>query len=603
MHHRPTYPFERFTATRRIQALCPAPDGDSFLFVSDISGQLNLWRLPAQGGWPEQLTLYTEQSVRRAAYSPQGDRIAFLADHHGDEKYQVYLMDGQGGWPEPITDRPDVQYDLSPGAFSPCGRYLAFSGNATNPQDVDIYLYDLTSGESRPLTNGGGLHYFTSFSPDATKLLAVRMKGNTHQELLLIDLASGESQNLTAQSGRAAKFFPGPWLGDGAGFFLSSNDGREFSAIGYYDLAAAKWSYVVTADWEIVGMALNHDQSLLAYLVNEAGNTRLHVIDRESGRSLDLPPMPMGVIAEISFAPQDGQNRLFLQMATYAAAGNAYLLDLQRQELTAVTQSMLGNLPPATFAAPELVHIESTDGVQVPAWLYKPHGIAPGERVPALLSIHGGPEAQETTAFSYLYQYLLNQGIAILAPNIRGSTGFGLAYQKLIYRDWGGGDLRDIAACNHFLRSLDWIDGDRIGIFGGFATLSAITRLPDLWAAGVDICGPSNLLTFVGSLPPQWRGLLKNWLGDAEEDRDFLIERSPITYVDQVQAPLLVIQGATDPRVVKAESDQMVERLRSLGREVAYIVFEDEGHGFTKKVNQVKAFGETAAFLIRHLKA
>lgn len=601
----PRYRFEQFFATRRISALQPAPDGESLLFVSDISGQFNLWQVPSDGGWPRQLTLFTEDAAREAVFAKDGNQIAFVADHHGDEKYQIYLMSAVGGWPEKITHRPDVQYELA--GFSPCGRYLAFAGNAAEPQDVDIYLYDQETRESRQVTAGGGIRYAISFSPDGSQILALQMYGNTSQDLLLIDVATGEIRNLTAHPDREAKFFPGPWLKDGSGFFFLTNDGREFDAIAYYDLAAAKWSYLVTAETDIEGVALNGDQSLLAYVVNDAGNSVLHLVERETGRTLDLPPMPKGVISALKFAGRDLSNRLFLQLASYQEATNIYVLDLAAQTLTRVTESMLGNIPESIFVAPELVHIESFDGLSIPAWLYRPHGASAEAKVPAVLSVHGGPEAQERTGYNYggFYQYLLSQGVAILAPNIRGSTGFGIEYQKRIHRDWGGAELKDIEACNRYLRSLEWVDGERIGVwggsFGGFATLSATTRLPDLWACACDFCGPSNLITFLQSVPPHWRPMMKGWLGDIDEDRDFLTERSPITYVDQIKAPLMVVQGAKDPRVVKAESDQMVERLRSLGREVEYLVFEDEGHGFTKRVNQLKGYSTMADFLIRHL--
>ncbi|MBP2018116.1 dipeptidyl aminopeptidase/acylaminoacyl peptidase [Symbiobacterium terraclitae] len=605
MDRRPRYRFEQFSATRQILGMHPAPDGESLRFVSDISGQHNLWQVPSRGGWPRQLTLFTEEVVREALFTGDGSRIAFVADHRGDEKYQVYLMEAVGGWPEKITDRPEVQYEL--GCFSPCGRYLAFSGNAANPEDMDIYIYDLETRETRQLTSGGGVRYVFSFSPDGSRLLAQQFYDNTKQDLLLVDVASGEIRNLTAGKEQKAFFRPGPWLKDGSGFYFLTNDGREFQGIGYYDLAADRWSYAVTDDWDIELIALNGDQTLMAYTVNEAGNSVLRVVERESGRALPLPELSKGMVLRARFAENDRRNRLFLQITTYKEASNIYVLDLEAGTLTRVTESMLGNIPEEVFVAPELVYIDAHDGLRIPAWLYRPHGAGPDAKVPAVLSIHGGPEAQERPNYNYgfFFQYLLHHGVAILAPNIRGSTGFGLDYQKRIHRDWGGDDLKDIEACNRYLRSLDWVDGERIGVwggsYGGFATLSALSRLPDLWACGCDLCGPANLITFLKSVPAHWRPAMKDWLGDVDEDRDFLIARSPITYVDQIKAPLMIVQGAMDPRVIKAESDQMVERLRALGREVEYLVFEDEGHGFTKRANLLKAFAAMADFLIRHL--
>jgi dipeptidyl aminopeptidase/acylaminoacyl peptidase len=202
-------------------------------------------------------------------------------------------------------------------------------------------------------------------------------------------------------------------------------------------------------------------------------------------------------------------------------------------------------------------------------------------------------------------QYLLSRGVGVLATNIRGSTGYGKTYQKLIHHDWGGGDLEDWRHAAEWLKGQPFVDGDRLGVFGGsyggFATLTCVTRLPEYWRAAVDIFGPANMLTFVRSVPPQWVRFMAQWVGDPETEEDFLRERSPITHVDQVRAALLVIQGAKDWRVAKAESDQMVERLRELGRDVDYVVFEDEGHGFTRYENEVRAYKLTCEWLESHL--
>ena len=204
-----------------------------------------------------------------------------------------------------------------------------------------------------------------------------------------------------------------------------------------------------------------------------------------------------------------------------------------------------------------------------------------------------------------LYQYLVSRGIGVLATNIRGSTGYGKTFQKLIHHDWGGAELEDLRHAAEWLRAQDWVDSDRLGVFGGsfggFATLSCVTRLPEYWRSAVEFFGPSNLVTFAKAVPPTWRRFMNRWVGDPETEADFLLERSPITYVENVRVPLLVIQGATDPRVVKGESDQMVERLRELGRDVEYVVYDDEGHGFTKRRNMSDAFRRSAEWLERHL--
>jgi len=246
-----------------------------------------------------------------------------------------------------------------------------------------------------------------------------------------------------------------------------------------------------------------------------------------------------------------------------------FVVDTETGKARRLTESMLGGLRPRDLLEPELIGYPTFDGRDIPAFLYRPKKRG---RVPVVVSIHGGPEAQERPVYMPLYQYLLSRGIAVLATNIRGSSGYGKSYQKLIHRDWGGGDLKDWEHAAKWLRAQDFVDPDRIvvfgGSYGGFAVLSCITRLPEYWKAAVDIFGPSNLVTFAKAVPPMWRRFMERWVGNPETEVDFLMERSPITYVENVKAPLLVIQGATDPRVVKPESDQMVEKLRGLGREV-----------------------------------
>jgi dipeptidyl aminopeptidase/acylaminoacyl peptidase len=313
--------------------------------------------------------------------------------------------------------------------------------------------------------------------------------------------------------------------------------------------------------------------------------------------------MPDGVAMQ--FAVSADGRRVAALAGTGTRTFDVYVADLRDQTVTRVTDSFLGGIAEADLVEPELVHYPTFDGRSVPAWLYRPRE-ARGP-IPVLVSIHGGPETQERTQVtrsSPFYQYLLSRGVAVLAPNIRGSSGYGMSYQKLIHRDWGGDELKDIEHAARWLREQPWADTDRLAVygasFGGFATLSAMTRLPEYWRCGIDLVGPANLVTFARAVPPHWRSSMKKWVGDPDEDADFLMERSPITYVDQIRAPLLVLQGARDPRVVKPESDQMVEKLRALGRDVEYHVFEDEGHDFSKRSNQLQAYRLIAAFLFKH---
>jgi dipeptidyl aminopeptidase/acylaminoacyl peptidase len=321
-----------------------------------------------------------------------------------------------------------------------------------------------------------------------------------------------------------------------------------------------------------------------------------------TGRLLDLPDLLEGVISALTVSA-DGATIGFLLNQPRRPA-EIFVVDLETTTPRQLTESAYGGVDPAVLIQPELVRFPTHDGRYIPAFLYRPRGSGP---FPVVLSIHGGPEAQELPVYAYsgLYQYWASRGIGVLAPNVRGSTGYGKTYQRLIHRDWGGDELRDFDAAVRYLHSLDWVDPDRIGVFGGsfggFATLSCISRLPDYWAAAVDIFGPSNLVTFAQAVPPTWRRTMAKWVGDPETEADFLLSRSPISYIDDIRTPLFVVQGANDPRVVQGESDQIVDLLRQRGRTVRYDVYADEGHGFTKRENELKVLGDAAAFMEEHL--
>ena len=603
------YPFEQFTAVRHIHGLTFSPDGREVAYITNTSGQFNLWKQSVGGGWPWQLTAFEEETLRSVAWAPDGKRFVFTADRHGTEFHQLYELEIPGGWPVQLTDAPNVQHNFSSEGFSPDGRAIVYANNERSPADMDALWRDLATGEVKALMAGEGNFFPVSFSPDGTYVMIVHVRANTDMDLWLYDLPAQKGENLTPHpEDEEIVFWPGPWRPDSKAFYVITDKDREFKGLALYDLEKRSLEWVETPDWDVEGAALSRDGKYLAWVVNEDGYSRLYVRDLETGEPLELPELPRGVIPAMAGGPEfspDGKLLAFY-FAGARRPNDLYVLDLEGREVRRLTHSHIGNIPEEEMVEPELVRIPSFDR-EIPAWLYKPQGLKEGERVPVVLSIHGGPEAQERPWYNYsgLYQYLLSRGIGVLAPNIRGSTGYGKSYQKLIHRDWGGGELKDLEACARYLQSLDWVDGRRLGVFGGsfggFATLSCATRLPDYWAAAVDIVGPSNLVTFAKAVPPFWKRYMKKWVGDPEEDYEFLMERSPITYVEQLKCPLLIIQGANDPRVVKAESDQMVEKLRSLGREVEYLVFEDEGHGFTKRANELRAWKATVEFFEKQL--
>jgi len=598
--------FEQFFAVRRFSSVLTfTEDGAHVLFASNMSGQFNLWRVPVAGGWPDQLTGFTENTVRGVGVSPRDGTILFCADHDGDEFHQLFLIEGGSGWPERLTNEPQVQHFVGTDAWSPDGTRFAYAANARTPTDMECWIRDADSGETRAVFGEGMFSFPLAWSPDGTKLLAIDFRNNSDTSIHLIDVEAGQARELTPHDDDAL-FVPGSWAADGSGFYLLTDADSEFRGLAYYDLATDRYSWVEEPQSDVDDLKLSEDGRVLAWLVNEEGYDRFHLRDLVSGRDLsaDLPdgarPHLTGAEPPVALSP-DGSHAALI-VSSPRRPPEVWVVETETGRARAVTESRIGGLREEDLVEIELVSFPTFDGRDIPAWLYRPDVDG---KAPVVLSIHGGPEAQERPLYQPLYQYLLSRGIGVLATNIRGSTGYGKSYQRLVQRDWGGGDMRDWEHAVKWLQQQGWVDADRIGVcggsYGGFAVLTCVTRLPDYWAAAVDIFGPSNLVTFAKAVPPTWKRFIARFVGDPETEVDFLMERSPITYVENVKTPLLVIQGATDPRVVKGESDQMVEKLRELGRDVEYVVFDDEGHGFTKRTNELNAYRLAADWLEQHL--
>ncbi|HLX19781.1 MAG TPA: S9 family peptidase [Gaiellaceae bacterium] len=595
-------PFEDYLAFRRFFPVAElTADGDRVLFVSNRSGQFNLWSVAASGGEPQQLTDFPDNSVRAVALRDDGT-ILFQADHDGDEFHQLYRIAASGGEAEQLTDLPQVQHSIGGAAWSPDGKSFAFSANSRKPTDGEVFVWREGDPEPRYLFGEGKYTFPITWSPDGTSLLVAEFRSNTDVSLWTVDVETADAVERTPHEGDV-KYFPGPWKADGSGFFVLSDEGREFTGLAFKPLERPL-EWVETPEHEIEELSGSGDGRILAWIENDDGWARVHVRDVERGVDLPDPKLPHGTISYFGSGlslSRDG-SRLAIIWEQPTRPGEIYVVDTATGDARIVTESREAPLLPIEMRLPELIRYESFDGRQIPAWLYRPDDDAPA---PFAVAIHGGPESQEKPMYRAYVQYLLSRGIGVLATNIRGSTGYGKTYQKLIHHDWGGGDLEDWRHAAEWLKAQPFVDGDRLAVFGGsyggFATLTCVTRLPEYWRAAVDIFGPSNLLTFVRAVPPQWLRFMAEWVGDPDTETEFLRERSPITYVDQVRAAMLVIQGAKDPRVVQSESDQMVERLRELGREVEYVVFEDEGHGFTRYANEVRAYRLTCEWLESHL--
>ena len=581
-----------------------SPDGSTLAVINNRSGQYNIWIQPLDGGEQTQLTFYTDNAVRELAWSPDGTQILYTADLQGNEKHQLFLMPAAGGEAEALTNDPDVQYYLGDSPWSPNGELIAYAGNDRDPYAQDIIVRETPTGEVDHAVADGHINFAGAWSPDGKSLLVADARSNLEIMVKLLHVQTGELETLTDPAD-LANDQPLAWAPDGSGFWLITDRGSDHDWLGFFELATRQVTPVARPDWSVEVATVSKSGKWLVWSVNENGFSRIHVLNRETSEQMELTDLPDGTLpftGGLYLSPDDAN--LVVVMVTPIKPNELYVVDLESGEARQLTDSRKVAIDESLLVEPEQVEIEAFDGQIIPALLFRPQGEGP---FPAVLSIHGGPEAQERPSYAYrgFYQFLLSRGIGVLAPNIRGSSGYGKSYQKLIHGDLGGDDVKDFEACANYLQSLPWVQADKLGVFGGsyggFAVLTCVSRLPDYWAAAVDIVGPSNLVTLIRSFPPTWREIAKQTFGDPDTDEADMLRRSPITYVDQIVAPLYVIQGANDPRVVQAESDTIVEKLRARGVDVKYDIYPDEGHGFTKVENDIKAMRDSGAFFVEHL--
>ncbi len=607
----PRPPYERFAQHWLYGAVVWAGPG-SIAYTTNVTGQFNLWRLSVgpkgQRGYDRPLTVFRDRAVRAVVPSPDHRTLFFSADQEGDEQFQIYRIPAEGGDPEPLTFDRQVRHELASGSVHPNGRYLLYANNARTPEDMDVVLHDLARGTVRLPIEGGALWESPTWDPSGRKFFVRQIGSNTRVRSFVHDLARRSTTEVLPHDTEEVVAAQA-WAPDGQGLLVLSNLGGEFARLELVDLARGRSRVLLAGPHEVERALVARGPGTVLATANEDGYTRFFVgrIGRPLRRIVgpgDGCTIP-GFVGQNTAIDPAGRRAVVI-WHTGVRPADLIALPLPTGRAAVLTDSMVGGMPGGPGPLPRLVGYRSFDGREIPAFYYVPRRRTKGP-APAVLSIHGGPESQERPMWMYsgLYAYLTSRGVHVLAPNIRGSTGYGKTYQKLIHHDWGGNELKDLRSAAEWLRRRPGIDPKRLGVFGGsfggFAALSCLARLPEYWKVGVDFFGPSNLITFVKTVPPFWARFMDEWVGNPMTEARFLRDRSPISYIDQVRADVLVVQGARDPRVNQAESDQMVEELRARGRTVEYLVFPDEGHGFTKTTNLLRAFGAAARFLTEHL--
>lgn len=574
-----------------------APDDQGMYFLSTMSGTTQVWKQDVEHPWPRQITFFPD-GVMGVSTSPQEDRILVSADQGGNERAQLFLMDGDGLEMKDISQDPDHIYAF--GAWSPDGNSLTYASNRRNGKNFDVYLYELKTDSHRLLHQSDHTNYAGRFSPDGKKILFSRVYNNMDNDLCLLDLDTGNTRWLTPHKGEAvfagARFSP-----DGDSLFLLSDWESEFTRVVRVDLNTLDWTWLTEDQWDAEGLSLSPDGGFLAFTQNEGGNSRLKILDLDASRSLKLPELPQGVILGTTWSWQG--NRLAFTLNSPRHGTEIWQIQLEKSNPERITYASISGVPQNTLIAPQEITYPSFDGLKIPAFYYRP----PDQKgpYPVIVWVHGGPESQSRNNFNPLIQFFLQRGMAVLVPNVRGSSGYGRTYVHLDDVRKRMDSVTDLAQCVDWLKKHGNAREDAIavmgGSYGGFMVLAALTHYPDLWAAGVDIVGIANLRTFIQNTSPYRRHLRESEYGTIEDDGDFFDQVSPIHHVDNIRAPLFVVHGANDPRVPISEAEQIVDALKKRNHPVEYLHYEDEGHGLAKLENRVHAYSAIAESLEKWL--
>jgi dipeptidyl aminopeptidase/acylaminoacyl peptidase len=594
---------ERLYMTRSVGATAWSPDGKTIAFISNISGRNNLWLVPSEGGWPTQLTL-SDQRQTSPAWSPDGKWITYAADYDGNEQWDIFFVSPTSGQVVNITHTPEIAEE-SP-TWSPNGRYLAYMVKPKTSSVYEIDVFDTLMRDTKHLTTGtpkDELNVNPIWSRDG-KWIAytqVQAKG-TDSNIFVAEVATGKSALLTPHQGEqlhsANDFSP-----DGTSLLVTSNAGNGYDNIGRLDIATKKIQFLTQEKWEISGGNFSPDGKSVTWIANVDGNTDIYLHDLAAEKTTRLP-LPAGVNlpggAESAFT-RDGSRLLYYHNGP-TSPNDVWVYSIADGKSRQITNSLVAGVRSEDMVEPFLVHYPSRDGKwTISAFVYVPYNMARSGQNAAVVYVHGGPTAQTVNSFSRMIQHLVNQGYMVIAPNYRGSTGYGKEFQQANLFDMGGGDLQDVLAAADWIKQTGYLDPKKLvlmgGSYGGYLTMMGVTKAPEVWAAGVPIVPFVNWFTEIANEDPVLQQSDLATMGDLEKNKDLYRDRSPIFFVDQVKAPLLLLAGGHDPRCPKEEAQQVVDAIKKSGGVVELKVFENEGHGFARVENQIDAYQRVSGFL------
>ena len=599
------YTIEQFMNTVRIGGSSFSSDEKSILFHSNKTGIYNVYSVPVTGGDATQLTNSTKESTFSVSYFPTDARILYTYDRGGNENSHLYLRELNG-----------AERDLTPGDkvkasfldWSHDRKSFFFSTNERDPRFFDIFEMPIDTFKPTMIYKDETGFDFGSISNDK-KYIAFQKNGGSSadSDVYIYSTATKEMKNITAHSGDVANS-PEVFDVNSKYLYYLTDSGSEFSYVARYDLATGKTEVVEKAPWDISYTYFSDNGKYRVTAINEDARTRIKIYEVATGKLVPLPQLPNADITGVKISPSEKLMTFYLNGDR--SPSNLYVYDFGAKKAKKLTDSMNPEINPADLVDSQVIRYKSFDGLEIPSILYKPKNASATNKAPALLLIHGGPGGQTRVGYSVLTQYMVNHGYAILGVNNRGSSGYGKTFFTADDGKHGREPLWDCIEAKKYLASLGYVDEKKIGIaggsYGGYMVLAALAFKPEEFAVGVDLFGVSNWVRTLQSIPPYWESFRKSLykeIGDPEKDLENLRAVSPLFHADKIVRPLIVLQGANDPRVIKPESDEIVDNIKKRNGVVEYVLFDNEGHGFTKRKNEISSWKAILDFLDKYLKA
>jgi dipeptidyl aminopeptidase/acylaminoacyl peptidase len=598
---------DKLYMTRDIGDSAWSPDGKQVAFISNITGRENLWLVPAEGGWPTQLTV-SNQRQASPTWSSKGRWIAYVSDTDGNELWDLFLVSGRDGQVVNLTNTPEIS-ETDP-VWSPDGEKLAYRVRPKDSPASEIDWIDITTRKVTHLTPNipkGWSNFSPIWSRDGKSIVFTQRRSDDKDSNVLIAGASdGKAVNLTPHQGdhnfQATDVSP-----DGKTVLITSNALNGYNNAALIDVASKRITWLTREHWEVSAGRFSPDGKLATWTVNRDGNSEIVVHNLLTGRSQTLP-LAAGLNditgADTPFA--SAGSRLLYGHEGAAAPADLWVYDFATGESHQITHSLVGGVRSEDMVEPFLVHYPSKDGKwQISAFVYVPYNAERNGKNAAVVFAHGGPDNQVQNSFNRRAQYLANQGYFVIYPNFRGSSGYGKEFEDANRYDMGGGDLDDVVSAADWLTKTGYVDPTKIavmgGSYGGYLTLMAATKAPDRWAAAVPFIPFVNWFTVLEHTSPGVREHFIAVMGDPMKDKDRLHERSPIYYVDQIKAPVLLLAGGHDPRCPPTEAEQVVSAIKKRGGVVELKIYEGEGHGFSRVEDQIDALTRITDFLKKYV--